>query len=64
MNIIRFDVGDTLLLKKKHPCGCSTFLVLKTGSDIKIRCEGCGHEMLISREKAEKHITKVISKNG
>ena len=61
MQIIRFSVGDRLLMKKKHPCGADTFSVLRTGSDIRIKCDGCGRDMTFSRESVEKMIKKVIA---
>ena len=36
-------VGDTLVMKKAHPCGEKRWLVLRTGADFRIRCLGCGH---------------------
>lgn len=55
------SVGDTLELKKAHPCGCKSFKVTRVGSDIKILCSGCGHMLTIEREKLEKMIKKIIS---
>lgn len=52
--------GDVLLMKKAHPCGCNTFLVLRSGMDFKIRCTKCGHEVLVPRLKCEKNIKKII----
>ncbi len=57
------QVGDTLLMKKKHPCGADTFSVLRIGMDFKIRCTGCGHEIMAPRVKIEKNIKK-ITKGG
>ncbi|MEE0928755.1 MAG: DUF951 domain-containing protein [Acutalibacteraceae bacterium] len=54
-------VGDILLMKKKHPCGADTFTVLRIGMDFKIRCTGCGHEIMSPRVKVEKNIKKIIS---
>ncbi|MBE6781967.1 MAG: DUF951 domain-containing protein [Ruminococcaceae bacterium] len=54
-------VGDTLLMKKKHPCGADKFSVLRIGMDFKIRCVGCGHEIMAPRVKIEKNIKKIIS---
>ena len=59
MNIPKISVGDTLRLKKKHPCGSFDFRVLRTGSDIRIVCEGCGRDLTVPREKLEKTITKI-----
>ena len=61
MYIPRFSVGDTLIMKKKHPCSSVNFKVLRIGSDIMIRCEGCGRTLTIAREVLEKSIKKVIS---
>ena len=55
-------LGDTLVMKKKHPCGSQEFLVLRIGMDFRIRCAGCGHEVMVPRVKLEKNIKKIISK--
>ena len=52
-------VGDVLKMKKKHPCGSERFSVLHVGMDFKIRCEGCGHEVMVPRVKVEKNIKKI-----
>lgn len=51
--------GDILELKKTHPCGSREWTVLRVGMDFKLRCLGCGHEVMIPRAKAEKSIKKV-----
>lgn len=53
-------VGDVLELKKTHPCGSRRWQVLRVGMDFRLRCEGCGHELMIPRSKAEHSIKKVI----
>lgn len=53
-------VGDTLVMKKAHPCGEKKWLVLRTGADFRMRCSGCGHEIMVPRFKAEKNIRSVI----
>lgn len=52
-------VGDVLTMKKQHPCGCDQWLVLRTGMDFRLRCRGCGREVLLPRSKAEKGIKAV-----
>lgn len=64
MRIVKLDVGDTLQMKKKHPCGACEFIVLRVGSDIRIRCVGCGHDVTVPREKLEKNIKNVIPTKG
>lgn len=56
-------VGDSLLLKKPHPCGSNTFAVLRVGMDFKIKCEGCGREIMVPRSKIEKRIKQVKKPN-
>ena len=53
-------VGDTILTRKKHPCGASSFEVLRVGMHFKIRCTGCGREVMLPRAKIEKNIKKVV----
>lgn len=53
------QVKDVLVMKKAHPCGEKRWLVLRTGADFRLRCLGCGHEMMIPRFKAEKNIRSV-----
>lgn len=54
------NVGDTILVKKPHPCGSKEFAVLRVGMDFKIKCKGCGHEIMLPRNKIEKNIKKII----
>ena len=49
-------INDTLIMKKAHPCGSNRWLVLRTGADFRLRCCGCGHELMTPRFKAEKNI--------
>ena len=60
--ILRFTEGDVIQLKKAHPCGSAMFRVLRTGSDIRIKCEGCGREYYGSaceiRKKCQKDSDK------
>ncbi len=57
-------VGDKLLMKKPHPRGCKEFIVLRVGMDFKIRCAGCGHEVMLPRLKCEKNIKKIMRENN
>lgn len=56
-------MGDVLELKKEHPCGSRRWLVLRVGMDFRLRCEGCGHEVMLPRSKAEKNIRQVEREN-
>ena len=52
-------LNDILIMKKAHPCGSNRWKVLRTGADFRMRCLGCGHELMIPRFKAEKNIRSV-----
>lgn len=60
MQIIRMKVGDTLELKKPHPCGEKRFRVMRVGSEVRIVCNGCGRDMVLDRVKLEKAIRKLF----
>ena len=57
------QVGDILTMKKPHPCGSKQWKVLRTGMDFKPKCEGCGHEVMLPRSKAEKN-SRTIAREG
>ena len=57
-------VGDMLQMKKPHPCGCRDWQVLRVGMDFRMRCLGCGHEVMLPRVKAEKNVKKIVPGSG
>ncbi|MCI8331739.1 MAG: DUF951 domain-containing protein [Clostridiales bacterium] len=61
--ILKFLPQDTLIMKKNHPCGGNRMRVLVVGSDIKVKCETCGHDVIVPRVKLEKNIKQVIKSN-
>lgn len=52
-------VGDVLTMKKAHPCGSREWEVLRVGADFRLRCRGCGHEVMGARAKFEKNVRRV-----
>ena len=54
-------VGDTLEMRKAHPCGSHLWRVERVGMDFRIRCLGCGHELMAPRRKIEKNIKSILS---
>lgn len=57
---MQYNVGDKVRLKKQHPCGSKVWEITRVGVDFKLKCLGCGHEILVERPKALKMITKKI----
>lgn len=50
------QIGDIITFKKPHPCGGSSWKVLRIGIDFKLQCTTCGHEIMISRLDVYKRI--------
>ena len=61
INIVDIKIGDTIVSRKQHPCGSKNWLVLRTGADFKLKCEGCGHQIFIDRVKIDRFIKDVIN---
>ncbi len=57
---MELHLQDRVELKKEHPCGSRIWRILRVGMDIKLKCEGCGHELMLPRSKAEKSIRKIL----
>lgn len=50
-----YEVGDIVKLKKKHPCGSFEWEILRVGADFRLKCCGCGHQIMIPRKQVEKN---------
>ena len=57
MNDRKFDyeVGDIVTLKKQHPCGSKEWEILRVGADFRLKCMGCGHQVMLARRLVEKN---------
>ncbi|MGG6312949.1 DUF951 domain-containing protein [Paenibacillus macerans] len=55
-----FQLGDIVQMKKNHPCGSNEMEIIRMGMDIRIRCVGCKHSVLVPRAKFEKNMRKVL----
>ncbi|GGG08504.1 DUF951 domain-containing protein [Paenibacillus aceti] len=56
----QFQLGDIVQMKKNHPCGSNEMEIIRMGMDIRIKCVGCKHSVLIPRAKFEKNMKKVL----
>ncbi len=59
---MEFSIGDVVQMKKSHPCGGQIWEILRMGMDFKIRCQTCGHMVMLPRSQFEKGIKKVVVK--
>ena len=60
MNKLDYELGDIVETKKAHPCGSKEWKIIRMGADIKIKCMGCDHVVMIPRIKFNKMIKKII----
>ena len=56
------NVGDVLKLKKQHTCGSREWEVLRVGADFRLKCLGCGHQIMIARKLLEKNVKEIVEK--
>lgn len=63
-SIPKLNQGDILELKKPHPCGGARMKILRLGSDVKIECLTCAHQMTLDRIKLEKSIRRILAAEG
>ena len=52
-----YEVGDIVTLKKVHPCGSRDWEILRVGADFRLKCTGCGHQIMVPRKMVEKNST-------
>jgi len=55
-----FSLGDTVTMKKPHPCGTNEWEIIRMGMDIRIKCVRCGRSVLLPRREFERALKKVI----
>ena len=56
-------VGDVLKLKKQHSSGSREWEVLRVGADFRLKCLGCGHQIMIARKLLEKNVKEIVEKS-
>ena len=61
--IKNFEVNDRIKMKKKHPCGSYEWQILRVGADFRLKCMGCGHQIMIARKLVEKNTKNLRKKN-
>ena len=55
-------VGDVIRSRKPHPCGGNEWTVLRTGADVRIRCNTCGRLVMMDRETFLKRRKALLSR--
>ncbi len=60
MEAKKFGLNDIVEMKKQHPCGTNKWKIIRMGADVRIKCEGCQHSVMIPRREFEKKMKKVL----
>lgn len=58
------QVGEIIRMKKKHPCGANEWEILRIGMDFRLRCAGCGREVMVPRKLVEKNFRGYLKKES
>lgn len=58
-----FDLNDVVQMKKAHPCGENRWKIIRMGMDIRIKCLGCEHSVIMPRSKFERKLKKILESN-
>ncbi|MCF6410722.1 DUF951 domain-containing protein [Pseudalkalibacillus salsuginis] len=56
-----FELHDIVEMKKPHPCGENRWKVIRLGADIRIKCMGCEHSVLLPRREFVRKLKKVLT---
>lgn len=59
---MKIEVGSRIQLKKQHPCGSREWEVLRSGADFRLKCIGCGHQIMMPRTTVEKNVKEIREK--
>ncbi|WP_077329802.1 DUF951 domain-containing protein [Virgibacillus siamensis] len=58
----QFEKNDIVQMKKQHPCGENRWQIIRMGMDIRIKCLGCGHSVMMPRKDFTKKLKKILEK--
>jgi hypothetical protein len=53
-----YQLGDIVKTKKPHVCGSKEWEITRTGADYKLKCCGCGREIMMPKYELDKKIVK------
>lgn len=59
--LVKYNVGDVVKMKKTHPCGGDNWEIMRTGVDFRIKCLKCGRVVMLPRPKFEKGVKCIVS---
>jgi hypothetical protein len=57
---IEINLGDTVRLRKKHPCGSTDWKVVRVGADIGLVCLECQRKIMLPRGTFNKRLKTIL----
>jgi hypothetical protein len=57
----KYSLGSKVVMKKPHACGTNEWTITRVGVDIKLKCNNCGHEIMMDRLEFEKKLRRIIN---
>ncbi len=57
-----YHLAETVAMKKPHACQNNDWEILRLGADIKLKCMGCGHMIMMPRAQFNRKLKKVLTK--
>jgi len=59
-NMVQYEIGQIVQMKKGHPCGSDRWRILRVGMDFRIKCVKCGRSVLIPRTRFERRVKQIV----
>jgi hypothetical protein len=59
---IDIELGDTVRLRKAHPCGSYEWEVVRLGTDIGLECLKCQRKVLLARDVFKRRVKELVSR--
>ena len=57
-----YNLHDIVEMKKPHACGAHEWEIMRVGADIKLTCQGCGHQVMMTRHDFDKRLKRILRK--
>ena len=59
-----YKVGSIVTMKKPHACKTNEWTITRVGVDIKLKCNGCNHEIMLDRLEFERKLRSVLNEES
>ena len=59
-----YKVGSIVTMKKPHACKNNEWTITRVGVDIKLKCNGCNHEIMLDRLEFERKLRSVLNEEN